>query len=177
MLSRSCCRPGTRWAPWPASQASQDHQPESPRTVLTRHQLVPLAVARECRSFTLARRDANGPGLDGTRLIRRPAGRSSRRCTRPSSRRRLPSPPAGSAGTSSAGCCGTCIPRPGSRRRQAVFIVARGSTARTAKVSRRRGIHAVSPVPQHQIRKGLAVSCLTHCQNRLSRRWMIRSRS
>jgi tetratricopeptide (TPR) repeat protein len=70
MPSRSCCRPGTRWAPWPASQAPPDDQPESPRAVPTGHQLVLPAVARECRSFTLARRYANGQGHDGTRLRR-----------------------------------------------------------------------------------------------------------
>ena len=50
MPSRSCCRPGTRWAPWPGSRASPDDQPEPPRAALTSHQLVLLAVARNARA-------------------------------------------------------------------------------------------------------------------------------
>ena len=65
--------------------------------------------------------------------------------------------------------------QPGSRRRQAALIVARGWPAFAVKAGRRRGIPP-SPGHEHQA-EGLAVSWLTHCRNRLSRRWTIRSRS
>ena len=67
-------------------------------------------------------------------------------------------------------------PRPGSRRRQAALILARGWPAFAVKASQRRGIPVV---PRHTSikQKGLAVSWLTHCRNRLSRHWTIRSRS
>jgi hypothetical protein len=32
MLSRSCCRPGTRWTPWPGSRTPPEDQPEPPRS-------------------------------------------------------------------------------------------------------------------------------------------------
>ena len=67
-------------------------------------------------------------------------------------------------------------PGPGSRRRQAALIVARGGPAFAVKARRRRGIPVVSRHTSIK-RKGLAVSWLTHCRNRLSRRWRIRSRS
>jgi hypothetical protein len=67
-------------------------------------------------------------------------------------------------------------PGTGSRRRQAALIVARGWPGLAAKASRPRGIPVVSRHPGIK-RKGLAVSWLTHCRNRLSRRWTIRSRS
>ena len=85
--------------------------------------------------------------------------------------------PPGRAGTGKAGPVITAAPPgTGSRRRQAAFIVARGWPGLAAKASRRRGIPVVSRHPGIK-RKGLAVSWLTHCRNRLSRRWTIRSRS
>ena len=84
---------------------------------------------------------------------------------------------AGRAGTGKAGSVITAAPPgAGSRRRRAALIVARGWPGLAAKASRRRGIPVVSRHPGIK-RKGLAVSWLTHCQNRLSRRWTIRSRS
>ena len=84
--------------------------------------------------------------------------------------------PPGRAGTGKAGPIVTAAPPgTGSRRRQAALLVARGWPGLAAKASRRRGIPVVS---RHSgiKRKGLAVSWLTHCRNRLSRRWTIRSR-
>ena len=51
-----------------------------------------------------------------------------------------------------------------------------GRPGLAVKAGRRRGIPVVSRHPGIK-RKGLGVSWLTHCRNRLSRRWMIRSRS
>jgi hypothetical protein len=56
----------------------------------------------------------------------------------------------------------------GSRRSQAVLIVARGWPELAAKASRRRGTAVVSRHPAIK-RKGLAVSWLTHCRYRLAR--------
>jgi hypothetical protein len=53
---------------------------------------------------------------------------------------------------------------------------ARGWSAFAVKASRRRDITAVSRHTRIKW-KGLAVSWLTHCRNRLSRSWTIRSRS
>lgn len=66
--------------------------------------------------------------------------------------------------------------RPGSRQRREAFDRGNGladvrgegqPAARHRAVSRHPGIK----------RKGLALSWLTHCRNRLALRWMIRSRS
>jgi hypothetical protein len=85
--------------------------------------------------------------------------------------------PPGRAGTGKAGPVITgAPPGTGSRRRQPALIVARGWPGFAAKASRRRGIPVVSRHPGIK-RKGLAVSWLTHCRYRLSRRWRIRSRS
>ena len=51
-----------------------------------------------------------------------------------------------------------------------------GWPAFAVKARRRRGI-PVAPRHTSIKRKGLAVSWLTHCRNRLSRHWRIRSRS
>jgi len=66
-------------------------------------------------------------------------------------------------------------PGPGSKRREAALTVARAGPGFALK-----GADGVAsrplPAPEHQA-EGLAVSWLTHCPNRLSRRWTIRSRS
>jgi hypothetical protein len=67
-------------------------------------------------------------------------------------------------------------PGPGSRRRQAALIVARGWPGLAVKAGRRRGIPVASRHPGIK-RKGLAVSWLTYCRYRLVRSWTIRSRS
>ena len=60
--------------------------------------------------------------------------------------------------------------KPGSVDRGTGLASVRGEGQPTAR-------HPVVPRHTSIKRKGLAVSWLTHCQNRLSRHWTIRSRS